>query len=561
MPPTLPPRAVWNVLLAALTLRWVGLDRHSLWLDEGVTWAWATAPSLADTVFAEPNHPPVWWVVSRAWVGFFGDAEESLRMPAAICGVLAVILGWRLGLRLLSPAHAPRRGGFPRADDGGVGAGQATWFAGFLAGATYFLQVSQEARMYALLLAESLALALLYLRWLDRNDRASLVGYAAVAALALHTHYFAIWPIAVFASHALFLAVRTRGAPDPAQRVRLLPFTLANVAAGLLFVPWLVHVVTHYHGLALGSPDRPFQLLAHLFWRIGAGPALVFVDTPRLHHGVGHVLAEEWPTLLATTLAWLPALLLGAVRLRRMPGTGPLVLFAVALPVLGLLAIYPVLPFLQDDRYVVFLAPWLWFTAVVGATGAGPRLRPVLLFGLCAMVAVGLVAYHFVERELAPKGRGALLDGIPMPREASHHPDDPTAFLHRGHPYGKEPWREVSTFVHRYARDGDLVVLCPGYLHFVWDYYGRKRRGGPLPVLRLPDLPPDPAALLAAHGDRLAEHDRVFLIVSHPVDNRPEHAYQSLYGALARLWGGVEPVPPIPFWRSWSVYVSVFSRR
>jgi hypothetical protein len=561
MPRTFPPRAVWNVLLAAFTLRWVGLDRHSLWLDEGVTWAWATAPTLGDTVFAEPNHPPVWWVVSRAWVGLFGDAEESLRAPAAIAGVVAVYLGWLLALRLLSPDHAPRRGGFRRAYDGGAGARQAIWFAAFLATATYFIQVSQEARMYALLLAESLGLALLYLRWLDRDDRASLVGYAALAALALHTHYFAIWPIAALAAHALYLSVRTRGAADPAERVRLLPFTLANAVAGLLFVPWLVYVVTHYHGLALGSPDRPFQLLAHLLWRIGTGPALVFVDAERLKSGVGAVLAAEAPMLIATTIVWLTPLLFGVRRLWRLPGTGPLVLFSVGLPVLGLLAIYPWLPFLQDDRYVVFLAPWLWLTAVVGATGARRWLKPVLLTGLCALVAVGLVAYHFVERELAPKGEGARLGNVTLPREASSHPDDPTAFLHHGHPFGKEPWREVSTFVHRYARDGDLVVLCPGYLHFVWDYYGRKRPGGPLPVLRLSDMPPEPEALLAEHGDLLAEYDRVFLIVSHAVDRDPDHAYRSLHAGLERLWGGVETVPPIPFLRSWSVYVSVFSRR
>jgi hypothetical protein len=557
---TFPPRVVWNVLLAAFTLRWVGLDRHSLWLDEGVTWAWATAPTLGDTVFAEPNHPPVWWVVSRVWVALFGDSEASLRAPAALCGVAFVFLGWLLALRLLSPAHAPRRGGFLRGDDGGMGARQATWFAVFLAAAAYFIEVSQEARMYALLLVESLGLALLYLRWLDKDDRGSLVGYARLAALALHTHYFAIWPIAVFAAHAFYLALRTRRSADPSQRVRLLPFTLANVVAGLLFVPWLVYVLTHYHSLALGSPDVPFQRLAYLLWRIGAGPALVFVDAARLQQGVGEVLADEAVTLLAVTAVWLPPLLFGAWRLRNLPGTASLVLFSVALPVLGLLALYPWLPFLHE-RYVVFVAPWLWLTAVVGAAGAGKWLKPVLLSWLCALVAVGLVAYHFVDRDLAVKGEGAKLENVTLPREVSAHPDDPTTFLHHGHPFGKEPWREVSTFVHRYARDGDLVVLCPGYLHYVWDYYGRRRNGGPLRVLRLSDLPPDPETLLKEHGDLLAEQYRVFLIVSHAVDRDPDHAYRSLYSGLARHWGGAEAVPPIPFLRSWSVYVSVFSRR
>lgn len=555
-----PPRAVWNVLLAAFTLRWVGLDRHSLWLDEGVTWSWATAPGWSDTLFAEANHPPLWWLVSRAWVGFFGDSEASLRAPAALCGVLTVYLGWLLALRLLSPAHAPARGGFSKKDDGGAGARLATWFAAFLAGSTFFIEIAQEARMYALLVAESLGLALLYLRWLDRDDRASLVGFSVVATLALHTHYFAIWPIAALAAHALYLAVSKRRDPDATQRVRLLPFTLANAAAGLLFVPWLVYAATHYQNLALGAPDRPFQRLAYILWRIGAGPALGFVDAERIKQGLGEVLIDEAPLLLAVTALWLPPLVCGVRRLAKTSGSASLVLFAVGLPVLCLLALYPVIPFLHE-RYIAFVAPWVWFVAAVGAGGAGPRLRKVLLGGLCLLVAGGLVAYHFVDRELAPRGEGAQFGNIVLPREVRAHPDDPTTFLHRGHPYGKEPWREVSTLIHRYAADGDLVVLCPGYLHFVWDYYGRTRTGGPLPVLRLPDLPPEPEALLQEYGDRLAKHRRVFLVVSHALDQQPDHAYRSLYRALARAWGDVEVVPPIPFLRSWSVYVSIFTRR
>ena len=77
---TLPPRAVINVLLAAVTLRWIGLEAQSLWLDEGITWSWATAPTWRDTVLAEANHPPVWWIVTRLSVALLGASEEALRI-------------------------------------------------------------------------------------------------------------------------------------------------------------------------------------------------------------------------------------------------------------------------------------------------------------------------------------------------------------------------------------------------------------------------------------------------------------------------------------------------
>src|SRR5204862_436894 len=79
-------RVMINVLSAAVVLRLLRIDDLSLWADEGVTWWNATHGTWGDAVFAESNHPPVWWLVTRAWVGHHPHGEAALRMPAAILG-------------------------------------------------------------------------------------------------------------------------------------------------------------------------------------------------------------------------------------------------------------------------------------------------------------------------------------------------------------------------------------------------------------------------------------------------------------------------------------------
>src|SRR5262245_53409745 len=272
-PPTLSGRTriLLNTLAVAVVLRVLHLGVLSLWVDEGVTWWNATKGSWRDTFFAESNHPPVWWLVTRASLALFPGDEFALRAPATVCGVLAVLLAYRLSLRLSDAARVPTRGGFV----GGDGK-TAVWVAVLAATNAFWIEYSQEARMYAALLAESLGLSLLYLRWLDRgsapggwkNAQWTLVAYAVLASLALHTNYFAIWPIAGHAVHAAWVAWSS-WTTGPAVSIR--PLLAAQAAAGLSFVPWFLHMASAYRGISPGQYE-PFGRLAHALWRMGTGP-------------------------------------------------------------------------------------------------------------------------------------------------------------------------------------------------------------------------------------------------------------------------------------------------
>ena len=559
-----PTRTLWNLILAAVVLRLLLLGYWSLWLDEGATWAAASAPTWRDTLFAESNHPPLWWLLTRGWISLFGASEAALRAPAAILDLAAVGLAWLLGLRVLVPELAPRRGGFSQVADGGEGRRVAVWFAGIVAVAAFYLEYAQEARMYPALLAESLGLSLLYLRWLDRNDRLSLVLYAMVGTLGLYTHYFAVWPLVAHAAHALWLARRTRGQPD-AVRVRAGPFLVAVAAAGLLFVPWFLYCATHYAGLAK-LVMNPFVVLLHAVWRMGVGPALVVQDGLRVDAGAAAVFAEEWPVILVTALLWLGPLVLGFLALRRRPGLRSFALANLLVPVVLLLGLYAWFPLIQE-RYLVFLSPWIFLLVVLGAATANRALRPILLGGVVLVIGAGAALYTAASGAPVAVGPFRTIDEQEVPARFVLDPDSPIVQLGHGHAYAREPWRDVYDFVQQFARPGDVVALHPWYVHTAWDYYaarGEEVEGNvALDTVHLPRLEESPEEITRRFGERLGSARRVFLVMSRHETTDRDHYYPLLRDLLVRLWGvsrRITVVPPIEFQISWGIRVAVFTR-
>jgi mannosyltransferase len=520
-------RLLVNVLLATVVLRLLNLAEHSFWLDEGVTWWNATRSSWRETIYAEVNHPPGWWIVTRAWITAFPGGETALRMPAALLGVLSVPLMWLLARRLSDPAHVPSRGGFTGSDPA-----VALWVTGLAAANPFWIQYAQEARMYAALLAASLGLSVLYLRWLDLGGRRTLVFYGVLAAAALYTHYFAAWPLAAHAAHALWLWRRTRGTPRPFDAR---PLWIAQAAAWVLFLPWFVHLLQSSPGVAPLAHD-PFVRLGHGLWRMGVGPALLVLDAARSAADPMEVVRDEWLLIALTALAWFVPMGFGVRSLWRDVGGRAFVLLSLLVPV-GLVLLAAVRWNLVEDRYLIFLAPFLLYLAVLGARTAPRPLRPVLLGGLLLLHAAGLFAYHLGDTPLGAR-------------------------LTAGHPYGKEQWREAHALVASGAKPGDVVLLHARFTRAVWAFYAK---GDAVPATPVPPagVPLDAALTAEEMLERvpaLATAGQVFLVLSHESTADPSHYRDAVAEALLKAWNGLKVEGPETFPRQWGIRVFRFAR-
>jgi mannosyltransferase len=196
---TLLPIVALTVLGAAL--RFPTLDRQSFWLDELVT-ASLLDRGLGDVLREIPRTeatPFAYYLVAWAWGWIFGLGEVGLRSLSALAGTATIPLAYGAGAVLVS-----RRAGLVA--------------AALVATNPFLVWYSQEARSYALLAATGAATVLAFGLAL-RGGRTSLAAWATLSALAIATHYFAIFLVA---AEAAWLLVRLRPR-RPALLASLLP--------------------------------------------------------------------------------------------------------------------------------------------------------------------------------------------------------------------------------------------------------------------------------------------------------------------------------------------------
>jgi mannosyltransferase len=215
------------VLLLALGLRLYRLDAQSFWYDEGNT-ARVVERSVPLILKAAEGdiHPPGYYLLLHYWRALAGDSEYALRLVSAFCGVLTAALTYSLGRRML---------------------GWAAGLGGAFLAAVSPLSVyySQEARMYMLLGLLATASTYFLLRLsafrpfsLQIPARLPVLAYVLAAAAGLYTQY--TFPFILLVHNALFLGWwLVRGSRTPGRWRFLLGWAIIQIAAVLLFLPWL----------------------------------------------------------------------------------------------------------------------------------------------------------------------------------------------------------------------------------------------------------------------------------------------------------------------------------
>ncbi len=335
------------LLLVAFALRVWRLDYQELRGDEvfGYFFSLRTLPDIvAATVELHEPHPVASYYLQHFWLEWAGHSEFALRFTSLWFGVLAVALLYALGRRLLTPS--------------------AALFGTLLLGVSpYALWHSQDARMYSMSLALTIASTLLMTRWLQRQRRRLALAYVAVTLLALHTHYFAVF---VLVAQNLFMAGRALWLPR--LRLTWVNWLILQLTVLFFYGPWLLRVQTILRDYG-GNGDSPG--FGAMLWRSLSVLAV----------------GESTPLPQRVWWAWLAACLLlaGALALWRRGADGR--------RTLGLLGLYLGVPLLAtwwsatqrpifNERYLVGALPG--FCLLVGALvdgwgrfGAAHRLKPV----------------------------------------------------------------------------------------------------------------------------------------------------------------------------------------
>lgn len=229
------PRYAAGVLLLAVAgvlLRAYGIAARSFWFDEAFSWRIITLPwpEMIEGV-ARDNHPPLYFILLKAWAVGFGTSEVALRFLSALFG----------GGTVIAAAATARE--IVRARGGALERSHAAQAAGLIAASLVAVSVVQirwawEVRMYSLGTALAAATSWAMLRALRTQTAGAWVGYGVLALLFAYTHYYALFSLlaqAIYVAGSIFLAARWR----PGRAVASRAFWHALLAAAIVAVGWL----------------------------------------------------------------------------------------------------------------------------------------------------------------------------------------------------------------------------------------------------------------------------------------------------------------------------------
>ncbi len=184
---------VGTLTLAAAALRLHEIGASGVWFDEAVTVSLLRLDlgEMLAQIPASESTPPLYYLLAWPWARVFGTGDGFLRSLPAVFGTLTVPVAYAAGARL-----ATRRVGLV--------------LAALVATSPLLIWHSQDGRAYSLLVLLSALSLFFFARALDRRRGRDLAAWAVVSALALTTHYFAVFLIVAEAGWLIAKGERRR---------------------------------------------------------------------------------------------------------------------------------------------------------------------------------------------------------------------------------------------------------------------------------------------------------------------------------------------------------------
>ncbi|MCS7251521.1 MAG: glycosyltransferase family 39 protein [Thermoflexus sp.] len=373
------------VLSTAFLLYLNSISLPSVWFDEGWSWHLAQMPILEMLqATAADRSPFLYYLFLHFWIRIAGESEWALRWPSAAFGLLATALAGRIAAR-------------------GWGRPAGIFTMGLMGFSPFWLYYIQEARMYTMLAAGTLAALWSLEAAIRRPTGRRFFAWTLSAAGTALTHYFGLFPVAIM---AIVLGVWSAQRPEMRRR-----WVWSMLGLAALVGPWMV--------FARGRFVSPEEFLRPPMTAAGMLSALAHGFWP-----------GEWTWILAVLLAS-AALFQRDASVRRW---ALLTLGTLVLVMAVILGIFPRFA-LFHPRYVIFL----WAFWVIGIGGGATRLGEILAERLWRARRSGWIGALFLFPLLAVLIRPWW------------------AWLHDPH-RGRDPYREAVAHVAQQVRLGEAAL-------------------------------------------------------------------------------------------------------
>jgi len=389
--------AMVAIILFATWLRFSALERQSITFDEAYSFAVGSAswPMLFHATLVSGVHPPLFYIIYKLALSVGGIIEFGGRSPTVMFGLLAIPAIYRLGAVMFN-----RQAGLLA--------------AALLAINPIHVWLSQEARMYVILILLAIGSMFFFWQAFQKGKMRYWIGLLIVNALAFNLHYFSLWlPV-------IQLAVILTDLRRFVSQFRL--WVATQFVAGLFLLPWLIATtLRESQSFGIGFLVSPTLLdLPLTLWNFTIGLSSYFL----------------WPVSILSLALFTVAFLNGLRWRQKKPHLNQwLLIFWIFLPLVFVWIISQRRAF-YADRYLSFIIPGLVLLVAFGAVRINSLpWRNVLVVGLVAASGYGLVNIQF----------------------------DPT-FL-------KDNWRDTVAYLVQNEQPDDIILIYNNYLEIPFGYH------------------------------------------------------------------------------------------
>lgn len=207
---------LYLIIFASLLLRLINLNQ-SFWLDEAININNVSALGFRELFLnysLSDFHPPLYHLVLKAWINYFGNSEISSRVPSIIFALGSIVFAYLIARKLYD-----------------VKTGLIA--ALLLATAPLHIYYSQEARMYMLAAFLACMSVYFFLLVLERDKLYNWLGFIASTALLLYSDYL---PYLLIPVYLIFLFIRRK----KIAKHTLFCFIPTLLIILIALIPWLL---------------------------------------------------------------------------------------------------------------------------------------------------------------------------------------------------------------------------------------------------------------------------------------------------------------------------------